>query len=49
VELKFARAVGGCRTGAIADAQPALLAARARAGHPGVEVVDTAALIVTAK
>ena len=49
VDLKFARFVGECRAGAIADAQPAYQAAIARARHPSVEVLDTAALIVTAK
>ena len=49
VDLKFARAVGECRIGAIADAQPAYQAAIARARHPSVEVLDSAALIVTAK
>jgi len=49
IDLKFARAVGECRSGAIADAQPAYQAAVARVRHGTVEVLDTAALIVTAK
>jgi UrcA family protein len=48
VDLNFVRAVGECRTGAIADAQPAYQAAVARAIHPSVTVLDAAALVVTA-
>jgi UrcA family protein len=48
VDLKFLRAVGECRSGAIADAQPAYQAAVAHALHPSVAVLDAAALIVTA-
>jgi UrcA family protein len=47
MDLKFVRAVGECRTGAIADAQPAYAAAVASARHGTVEVLDTAALIVS--
>jgi len=49
IDLKFIRAVGECRAGAIADAQPAYQAAIAKARHPSVEVLDTGALIVTAQ
>ena len=47
MDLKFVRAVGECRTGAVAAAQPAYAAAIARARHGTVEVLDTAALIIT--
>jgi UrcA family protein len=49
MDLKFNRAVGECRAGAVMDAQPAYAAAVARARHGTVEVLDTAALIVTAR
>ena len=48
-DLNILRAVRACRTGAVADAQPAYLAAVARARHGTVEVLDAAALIVTAR
>ena len=48
LDLKFARVVAECRDGAIADAQPAIRAAIGKARHPSVEVLDGAALIVTA-
>jgi UrcA family protein len=47
-DLKFARAVGECRTGAVADARPAYDAAVASARRGSVTVLDGAALIVTA-
>jgi UrcA family protein len=46
LDLKYVRAVSECRTGAIADAQPAYLAAVAGARHGTVTVLDGAALIV---
>lgn len=49
LDLKFEREVAGCRTGAVAAAQPAILAAIGRARHPSVEVLDGAALIVTSR
>jgi UrcA family protein len=48
-DLNLVRAVGDCRTETIADAQPAFRAAIGRARHPSVEVLDTAALIITAR
>lgn len=48
-DLNFVRAVGECRTETVADAQPAFRAAIGRALHPSVRVLDTAALIVTAR
>ena len=45
--LAFARAVSDCRSGAIADAQPAFTAAVAATRHPSVTVLDAATLIVT--
>jgi UrcA family protein len=48
LNLAFARVVADCRTGAIADAQPAYAAALAAARHPSVTVLDATALIVTA-
>jgi UrcA family protein len=47
LDLKFEREVTGCRTGAIAAAQPAIDAAIGNARHPSVEVLDGAALIVS--
>ena len=49
LDLKFEREVAGCRSGAIAAAQPAIVAAIGKARHPSVEVLDTAALIVTSR
>ena len=49
LDLKFEREVAGCRSGAIAAAQPAIQAAIGKARHPSVEVLDTAALIVTSR
>jgi UrcA family protein len=46
LDLKYVRAVSECRTGAIADAQPAYLAAVAAARRGTVTVLDGAALIV---
>lgn len=47
LNLGFARVVADCRSGAIADAQPAYAAAVAAAQHPSVTVLDATALIVT--
>jgi UrcA family protein len=47
LDLNFARAVAQCRSGAIADAQPAYQAAVASALHPSVTVLEAAAMIVT--
>ena len=49
LDLKFEREVAGCRSGAIAAAQPAIQAAIGKARHPSVEVLDGAALIVTSR
>jgi UrcA family protein len=49
LDLNFEREVAGCRSGAISAAQPAILAAIGKARRPSVEVLDTAALIVTAR
>lgn len=49
LDMKFEREVAGCRSGAIAAAQPAIQAAIGKARHPSVEVLDTAALIVTSR
>lgn len=49
LDLKLARAIAECRDGAVADVQPAIQAAIGRARHPSVEVLDGAALIVTAR
>jgi UrcA family protein len=49
LDLKFEREVDGCRSGAVANAQPAIEAAIGKARHPSVEVLDGAALIVTAR
>jgi UrcA family protein len=49
LDLKFEREVAGCRSGAITAAQPAIEAAIGKARHPSVEVLDTAALIVTSR
>lgn len=48
-DLKFARVVSDCRSGAIADAQPAFRAAVNNARTPSVEVLGAAALTVTAQ
>jgi UrcA family protein len=48
IDLNFVRAVAECRSGAIADAQPAYQAAVARALHPSVTVLEATALVVTA-
>ena len=48
IDRNFVRAVAECRTGAIADAQPAYQAAIARALHPSVTVLEATALVVTA-
>jgi UrcA family protein len=48
-DFNFLRAVKTCRTAAIADAQPAYLAAVAKSRRGTVEVLDAAALIVTAR
>lgn len=48
VDLKFVRAVAECRSGAIADAQPAYEAAVGRALHPSVTVLEASALVVAA-
>ena len=48
-DLNYVRAVGECRTETVADAQPQLRAAIGRALHPSVKVLDTAALIITAR
>jgi UrcA family protein len=47
-DLYYSRAVGVCRTGTIADAQPAFQEAVARVRHGTVTVLDSSALIVTA-
>ena len=49
LDLKFEREVAGCRSGAIAAAQPAVDAAIGHALHPSVEVLDGAALIVSSR
>lgn len=49
LDLKFEREVAGCRSGAIAAAQPAIAAAIGNARHPSVEVLDGAALIVSSR
>lgn len=46
-DLNYWRAVSDCRSGAIADAQPAYEAAVARALHPSVTVLEATALVVT--
>ena len=48
-DLNLVRAVADCRTDTIAAAQPAFRAAVGHALHPSVRVLDTAALIVTAR
>ena len=48
-DLNLVRAVGECRTETIAEAQPAFRAAVGRSLHPSVKVLDTAALIITAR
>jgi UrcA family protein len=48
-DLKFVRATAECRDGAVADAQPAYLAAVKAARHGTVEVLDGAALIISAR
>lgn len=48
LDLTFARAVNECRTGAVADAQPAFAAAVKKARRGTVEVLE-ASLIVTAQ
>jgi len=48
-DLYYSRAVGECRTGTIADAQPAFQEAVARVRHGTVTVLDSSALIVTAR
>jgi len=48
IDLVFARAVAECRSGAIADAQPAYQAAVASALHPSVTVLEAASLVVAA-
>jgi UrcA family protein len=48
-DLNFTRAVGECRNAAVADAQPAFEAAIGKARRGTVEVLDAAALIVTAR
>jgi UrcA family protein len=47
-DLAFGRAVKECRTGAVADAQPAFEAAVAAARNPSVTVLEAAALVVSA-
>jgi UrcA family protein len=47
-DIPFWMAVGECRDGSVADAQPQYEAAVAAALHGTVEVLDGAALIVTA-
>jgi UrcA family protein len=47
-DVPFTQKVVECRKGTIADAQPAYLAAVASARHGTVEVLDGAALIITA-
>ena len=47
-DIKFTNAVAECRDDTIADAQPQYEAAVAAARHGTVEVLDAAALIVTA-
>ena len=49
LDMKFERAVGECRTDAIASAQPAFDAAVAGARRGTVRVLDAASLIVTAQ
>ena len=49
LDLKFEREVAGCRTGAIAAAQPAIDAAVGNALHPSVRVLDGAALIISSQ
>ena len=48
-DIPMTKAVGECRTETIADARPQYEAAVARARHGTVEVLDAAALIVTAR
>ena len=48
-DLDFVRAVGDCRSDTIAYAQPAFRAAVGEALHPSVRVLDTSALIITAR
>jgi UrcA family protein len=48
-ELALAAATNACRDVAIADAQPAFDAAVGAARHGTVEVLDAAALVVTAR
>lgn len=48
-DLKLVRVVAECRTGAIAEAQPAFQAAVNNARTPSVEVLGAAALTVTAQ
>lgn len=47
-DVPFIQKVTECRRGTIADAQPAYLAAVASARHGTVEILDGAALIITA-
>ena len=49
LDMKFARAVGECRSSAVADAQPAYAAAVKKARRGTVEVLEAASLIVTAQ
>ena len=49
LDLKFEREVAGCRSDAIAGAQPAIAEAIANSRHPSVEVLDGAALIVSSR
>ena len=48
-DFNFARVISDCRTGAIADAQPAFRAAVNNARTPSVDVLGAAALTVTAQ
>jgi len=48
IDRNFVRAVAECRSGAIADAQPAYRAAVAKALHPSVTVLEATSLVVTA-
>lgn len=47
-DFNFMQVVKECRTGAVADAQPAYEAAVAAARNPSVTVLGAAALVVTA-
>ena len=49
IDRNFVRAVAECRTGAIADAQPAYEAAVAAARHGTVEVLGAASIVVTGR